>query len=119
MNGRIRLFDGLLMERLKHLPFPLQQSFQQRCLLKVISGLSNFDAASVKMIARAAGCGGADLLDVACRPDLVRLAIEASGLPVCVSAIEPELFPEALDAGASMVEIGADSNNDINVETSP
>ena len=106
MDGRIRLFDGLLMDRLQHLPFALQQSFQQRRLLKVISGLSNFDATSVEMVARAAGCGGADLLDVACKPDLVRLAIEASGLPVCVSAIEPELFPEALEAGASMVEIG-------------
>ena len=106
MNGRIKLFDGLLMSRLQHLPSSLQQSFRQRSLLKVISGLSNFDAVSVEMVARAAGSGGADLLDVACSPDLVRIAGEASGLPVCVSAVEPELFPSALEAGASMVEIG-------------
>ena len=56
---------------------------------------------------RAAGRGGADLIDVACDPALVRLAIEASGgVPVCVSSVEPEQFPAAVDAGALMVEIG-------------
>jgi len=94
------------MARLHHLPSALHQSLKQRSLLKVISGLSNFDAASVEMVSRAAGFGGADLLDVACSPDLVQLAIEVSGLPVCVSAVEPELFSKALDAGASMIEIG-------------
>ena len=94
------------MARLHHLPRSLQQSLEQRSLLKVISGLSNFDSTSVEMVARAAGRGGADLLDIACCPDLVQLAIEASGLPVCVSGIDPELFPKALDAGASMIEIG-------------
>ncbi len=100
------MFDVLLMTRLKHLPTSLQQSFDQRRLFKVISGLSNFDEASVEMVARAAGSGGADLLDVACRPDLVRLAKKASSLPICVSSVEPDLFPAALEAGASMIEIG-------------
>jgi len=100
------LFDGLVMVRLQHLPSALQQSIEQRSLLKVISGLSNFDAASVEMVSRAAGRGGADLLDIACRPDLVHLAIEVSGLPVAVSAVEPELFPRAVEAGASIIEIG-------------
>ena len=106
VNGRIKLFDDLLMARLQYLPSALQQSLRQRSLLKVIAGLSNFDAASVEMVARAAGNGGADLLDIACRPDLVSLAKEASGLPICVSAVEPELFPAAVEAGASMIEIG-------------
>ena len=106
MNGRIRLFDGLLMTRLHHLSFELQQSLKQRCLLKIISGLNNFDSQSVEMVARAAGNGGADLLDVACDPDLVHLAVNASDLPVCVSAVDPELFPKAVEAGASIIEIG-------------
>ncbi|WP_320668380.1 DUF561 domain-containing protein [Prochlorococcus sp. MIT 1307] len=94
------------MARLHHLPPALQQSLEQRSLLKVIAGLSNFDPVSVEMVARAAGGGGADLLDVACEPDLVHLAIHASGLPVCVSAVEPDLFPKAIEAGAAMIEIG-------------
>jgi hypothetical protein len=50
--------------------------------------------------------GGADLIDVACDPALVQLAAEVSGLPICVSAVDPELFPAAVAAGAAMVEIG-------------
>jgi hypothetical protein len=74
--------------------------------LKVIAGLTNFDAASVERISRAAGLGGADLIDVACDAELVQLAASVSGLPICVSAVDPELFPAAVAAGAAMVEIG-------------
>jgi hypothetical protein len=96
----------LLMSRLTSLPAPLQSALQGRRLLKVIAGLRNVEAASVERICRAAGAGGADLVDVACDPAIVRLAADASGLPICVSAVDPELFPAAVAAGAVMVEIG-------------
>ena len=95
------------MSRLQQLPVALQRSLEQRSALKVIAGLMNFDAASVALVARAAGHGGADLIDVACDPELVSLAIrESGGVPVCVSSVEPEQFPAAVAAGAAMVEIG-------------
>ena len=94
------------MNRLQRLPDSLQASLKQRCLLKVIAGLTNFDSTSVEKVAKAAGHGGADLLDLACDPALVRLATATSGLPVCVSAVDPALFPAAVEAGAAMVEIG-------------
>ena len=95
------------MTRLQQLPAALQHSLEQRSTLKVIAGLMNFDAASVERVARAAGHGGADLIDVACDAELVKRAIEASsGVPVCVSSVEPEQFPAAVSAGAVMVEIG-------------
>ena len=95
------------MSRLQQLPVALQRSLEQRSALKVIAGLMNFDASSVVLVARAAGHGGADLIDVACDPELVSLAIrESGGVPVCVSSVEPEQFPAAVAAGAVMVEIG-------------
>ena len=94
------------MSRLHRLPTQLQQALVSRRLLKVIAGLTNFDAASVERISRAAGLGGADVIDVACDPALVTLAAAVSGLPICVSAVDPELFPAAVAAGAAMVEIG-------------
>ena len=95
------------MSRLSLLPAALRRSLEQRSALKVIAGLMNFEADSVTRVARAAGMGGADLIDVACDPALVKLAIEASGgVPVCVSSVEPEQFPAAVAAGAVMVEIG-------------
>ena len=95
------------MSRLSLLPAALRRSLDQRSALKVIAGLMNFDAESVARVSRAAGLGGADLVDVACDPQLAKLAIKASGgLPVCVSSVEPEQFPAAVAAGAEMVEIG-------------
>jgi len=95
------------MTRLSLLPAALRRSLDQRSTLKVIAGLMNFDAASVARVARAAGLGGADLIDVACDPELVALALQVSGgVPVCVSSVESDQFPAAVAAGAAMVEIG-------------
>jgi thiamine monophosphate synthase len=95
------------MSRLSSLPLPLQQALVDRRLLKVIAGLTNRDAASVLRIARAAAAGGADVVDIACDPDLVRQVAEVCpALPICVSAVDPDLFPAAVAAGATMVEIG-------------
>jgi len=94
------------MSRLAQLPASLRLALEERRALKVIAGLTNFDAASVERISRAAGMGGADVIDVACDPALVQLAAEVSSLPICVSAVDPELFPAAVAAGAAKVEIG-------------
>jgi len=94
------------MTRLQTLSVSLQKSIQNRSLLKVISGLNNFNPESVFRISKAAGLGGADLLDIACEPELVELAVDASNIPVCVSSVEPKLFPDAVKAGASIIEIG-------------
>jgi hypothetical protein len=95
------------MSRLSSLPITLQEALRQQRLLKVIAGLANFDAVSVGRIAAAAAAGGADLLDLACDADLVRqVAQQTTGLPLCVSAVDPALFPAAVAAGAAMVEIG-------------
>ena len=94
------------MSRVSSLPPQLQQALASRRLLKVIAGLTTTDPTVVERVSRAAGHGGADLVDVACEPELVRLAIAVSGLPICVSAVDPDLFPAAVAAGAAMVEIG-------------
>ena len=74
-----------------------------RRLRKVLAGLTNLDAAAVERISRAAGLGGADVIDVDCDPVLVALAASVSGLPICVSALDPELFPAAVAAVAALV----------------
>jgi len=96
----------LPMSRLSSLPAELHAALVSRRLLKVITGLTNRDPLAVERISRAAGQGGADLIDVACDPALVQLAAKVSGLPICASAVDPELFPAAVDAGAAIVEIG-------------
>lgn len=95
------------MTRSSSLPPTLRDAITSRRLLKVIAGLTNVDPVSVLKISRAAAAGGADLVDIACEPALVHAVAEACPqLPICVSAVDPDLFPAAVAAGAAMVEIG-------------
>lgn len=84
----------------------LQQAFDQSRVLKVISGLNNFDASRVAAIVKAADHGGATFVDIAADSDLVRLVRSLTNLPICVSAVEAHLFVSAVQAGADLIEIG-------------
>jgi thiamine monophosphate synthase len=86
--------------------FQLQQAFTQRNALKVISGLNNFDRDRVAAIVKAAQAGGATFIDIAADADLVSHVRQIINLPICVSAVEPELLVRAVEAGADLVEIG-------------
>ncbi len=84
----------------------LQRAFEQGRALKIISGLNNFDAANVAAVVKAADLGGATFVDIACDRDLVLMAKNLTNLPICVSAVEPEKFVAAVEAGADLIEIG-------------
>ena len=74
--------------------------------LKVISGLNNKNSDRVISIVKAAEAGGATFVDIAVEPNLVKTVRSITDLPICVSAVEPELFVPAVEAGADLVEIG-------------
>eukprot|EP01035_Chromulina_nebulosa_P020730 gene20730-26874_t len=82
------------------------EPFQQGNALKIISGLHQFNENIVKNVVVASNAGGASHIDIACNKDLVKLAKSISDLPICVSAIKPIDFVEAVNAGADMIEIG-------------
>lgn len=84
----------------------LQQAFEQKKALKVISGLNNFDKTRVTAIVKAAEAGDATFVDIAADPALVHHIRQITNLPICVSAVEPELFVKAVAAGADLIEIG-------------
>lgn len=84
----------------------LQKAFDKGPILKVISGLNNFDAKSVAATVKAAELGGATFVDIAADPDLVRMVRALTNLPICVSAVEPHKFVTAVAAGADLIEIG-------------
>jgi predicted TIM-barrel enzyme len=84
----------------------LQNALNQRRALKIISGLNNFDAHNVATVIKAADRGGATFVDIAANADLIRMAKQLTTLPICVSAVEPEAFTMAVEAGADLIEIG-------------
>lgn len=84
----------------------LQQALAHQTALKIISGLTNFNAAHVVDIVKAADQGGATFVDIAADAELVRLAKAATTLPICVSAVDPAAFLAPVAAGADLIEIG-------------
>ncbi|CAN1847112.1 Uncharacterized protein ycf23 [Linum perenne] len=82
------------------------KDFHERRALKVITGLQNFNRENVASVVTAADKGGATHVDIACDPELVKLATALTSLPICVSSVDPAAFPAAIEAGATMVEIG-------------
>lgn len=85
---------------------PLTQALTQKTALKVISGLNNFDHERVIAVVKAAQAGGATFVDIAAQATLVETIRKLTDLPICVSAVEPELFVRAVNAGADLIEIG-------------
>ncbi|WP_299416351.1 DUF561 domain-containing protein [Acaryochloris sp. IP29b_bin.148] len=84
----------------------LQSALTQRCALKIISGLNNFNPDHVIAVVKAAEQGGATFVDIAADPKLIRKVRQSISLPICVSAVEPQKFVEAVAAGADVIEIG-------------
>ncbi|KAH9606961.1 hypothetical protein KSS87_009355 [Heliosperma pusillum] len=84
----------------------VMKEFRHQRALKIISGLHNFDKENVASVVTAADKGGATHVDIACDPELVKLAVSLTSLPICVSSVDPSAFLAAVEAGATMVEIG-------------
>ncbi|MGB3294096.1 MAG: DUF561 domain-containing protein [Phormidesmis sp.] len=87
-------------------PAALRHDFENRSALKIISGLTNLDPRNVADVVRAAQQGGATFVDIAADAGLVKLVRSLIDLPICVSAVDPQQFVAAVEAGADLVEIG-------------
>ncbi len=82
------------------------QLLREKRLVKVISGISNFDSDHVAQVVRAASVAGVGAVDVAARHDIVQLASQTTDLPVFASSINPQDLAIAAANGADVAEIG-------------
>ncbi len=99
-------FTGHSSKGYNFMTVELQQALAQHRALKVISGLQNFDPERVAAVVKAATLGGATFVDIAADPELVKMVKGLTNLPICVSAVEPAKFVQAVEAGADLIEIG-------------
>lgn len=77
-----------------------------RCAVKIISGIDNFDIERARKVVQAATMAQASAVDVAFDEDIIKMALNTTHLPVFVSSIVPEELAQAVDLGASAIEIG-------------
>nr|YP_009546342.1 hypothetical protein [Gelidium gabrielsonii]AYO27690.1 hypothetical protein [Gelidium gabrielsonii] len=84
----------------------LKQDLENKQVIKIIAGLSNFNVANVIKTVKAAEIAGGTYVDVASNPKLVKVLKSFTNLPICVSSIDTQELYNCLLAGADILEIG-------------
>lgn len=82
-----------------------QQLLAQKPFLKVIAGIENFDAASIRAVAQAAD-GVVAAIDLSADEASVRWVKAHTGLSIFVSSLDPATLAASLEWGTDWVELG-------------
>ena len=83
-----------------------KKALEEKRAVKIIAGIDNFDAESVKKVVTAASNSGASAVDICANPDIISMARDLTELPIFVSSVEPEELAHAVALGADAVELG-------------
>nr|QJH88242.1 Ycf23 [Pterocladia lucida] len=84
----------------------LKQDLKNKKVIKIITGLSNFDTDNIIKTVHAAEMAGATYVDVSSNPKLVKILKSITTLPICVSSIAPRDLYNCLLSEADIFEIG-------------
>ena len=83
-----------------------KRALDEKRAVKIIAGIDNFDAESVKKVVIAASNSGASAVDICAKPEIISMVREMTDLPLFVSSVEPEELAHAVALGADAVELG-------------
>lgn len=78
----------------------------EKRLLKVISGITNYDLNRVRKIVAAAQIAGANLVDICDDENIIREMQNEFDIDLCVSSIDVEKLKQADELGVAMLELG-------------
>jgi hypothetical protein len=78
----------------------------EKRLLKVISGITNYDMNKVRKIVGSAQIAGADLVDICDDENIIREMKECFDIQLCVSSVDVEKLKKADLLGVAMLELG-------------
>lgn len=81
-------------------------ALKNKNLVKVISGIKNYDKQRVISIAISAEAGGASALDMCDNPEIIKAVRASVTLPLFISSIDPLKLIAAVSLGADVLEIG-------------
>lgn len=84
----------------------IDQALQNRQVLKVIIGLSNFNVQDIIAKVQAAETGGATYIDIAANLEIIKEIKKISKIPICVSSIDVDELSQCFIEGADILEIG-------------
>lgn len=98
----IRYLFGGIMNRIDL----FKRDLDRKSAVKIIAGIDNFNAESVKNVVSAAEMGGASAVDICYDENIISMVKEMTSLPVFVSSIVPEELANAVKLGADAIEVG-------------
>ena len=81
-------------------------ALKNKNLVKIISGIQNYDKQKTLNVAMAAEMGGANALDICDETEIIKTIRAAVQVPLFVSSIDPEKLINAQELGADVLEIG-------------
>lgn len=80
--------------------------FSTSRVVKIISGLSNFNLNYIVRVVKAAEMGKADYVDIAANAEIISVVKSFTKIPICVSSINSIDLYRCIVSGADVVEIG-------------
>ena len=83
-----------------------KRALNEKRAVKIIAGIDNFNAESVKKVVKAASNSGANAVDICANPDIIAMARSLTDLPLFVSSVDPLELAHAVALGADAVELG-------------
>jgi thiamine monophosphate synthase len=87
--------------------FQLKKFMEEKKLLKVISGMENFDQENIRMVVNAATLGFAQAIDISADSSNIRWVKENhTKLIIFVSSLSPAMLVQAKEWGADVLELG-------------
>lgn len=84
----------------------LNDIFENKQAIKVISGIDNLNVNKILEYIRACERSKASYIDIVANPEIVKFIKQKTSLPICVSSIDIICLYESVLAGADIVEIG-------------
>lgn len=83
-----------------------KKALSEKRAVKIIAGIDNFDAESVKKVVAAADKAGASAVDICANPDIISMVRNMTDMPIFVSSVVPEELMHAVALGADAIELG-------------
>ena len=83
-----------------------KEALNEKRAVKIIAGIDNFDAESVRKVVIAASNSGANAVDICADPDIIAMARDITDIALFVSSINPQELAHAVALGADAVELG-------------
>ncbi len=83
-----------------------KEALNEKRAVKIIAGIDNFDAESVRKVVMSASNSGANAVDICADPDIIAMARDITDIALFVSSINPQELAHAVALGADAVELG-------------